>query len=124
MFYSSWRSVDAQQWSCSARGDRLPENVLLEIFDAYRQDMQLQPGYENAWNSRNGWFKLAHVCGSWRRVVLLSPSRLHLHLLFTPRRSSRASMLSRLPPFPILIDYCTASFTEREENLALTAIRH
>ncbi|KAH9180771.1 hypothetical protein EDB89DRAFT_64782 [Lactarius sanguifluus] len=104
--------------------DKLPEEVLLEIFGAYRQDMELQPRYEKVWNSRNGWFKLAHVCRSWRRVVLSSPSHLHVHLLFTPRRSSRAGVLSRLPPLPILIDYCGASWTEREENLALAAMRH
>ncbi len=33
-------------------------------------------------------------------------------------------MLSRLPPFPILIDYCTASCTEKPECLALASIRH
>ncbi|KAI9446104.1 hypothetical protein H4582DRAFT_1903493 [Lactarius indigo] len=105
-------------------GDKLPENVLLDIFDAYRQDIELRPGYEDVWNSRDGWFKLAHVCRSWRQLILLSPSRLHLHLLFTPHRSSRAIMLSRLPPLPILIDYCVASWTEKEEGFALAAIKH
>ncbi|KAH9079644.1 hypothetical protein EDB83DRAFT_1296462 [Lactarius deliciosus] len=104
--------------------DKLPEDVLLEIFGAYRQDMELQPRYEKVWNSRNGWFKLAHVCRSWRRVVLSSPFHLHVHLLFTPRRSSRAGVLSRLPPLPILIDYCAASWTGREVNPAVVAIRH
>jgi hypothetical protein len=33
-------------------------------------------------------------------------------------------MLRCLPPFPILVDYRDASWTEREENLALAAIRH
>ena len=35
-------------------------------------------------------------------------------------------MLSRLPPFPILVDYsaASASWTEKEECLVLTAIRH
>ncbi|KAH9071149.1 hypothetical protein EDB83DRAFT_2517738 [Lactarius deliciosus] len=108
------------------RGDKLPENVLLEIFDAYRQDIELQPGYKNVWNSRDGWFKLAHVCRSWRQVVLLSPSRLHLHLLFTPRRSSRAAVLNRLPRLPILIDFSaeTRTWTNKEVNLALAAIKH
>ncbi|KAH8995380.1 hypothetical protein EDB92DRAFT_1846587 [Lactarius akahatsu] len=106
------------------RGDKLPENVLLEIFDAYRKDVELQPGYKNVWNSRDGWFKLAHVCRSWRRVVLLSPSRLHLHLLFTPRRSPRAAVLNSLPPLPILIDFSaeTETWTNKEVNLALAAI--
>ncbi|KAI9446107.1 hypothetical protein H4582DRAFT_2093831 [Lactarius indigo] len=108
------------------RGDKLPENVLLEIFDAYRHDIEIQPNYKKVWNSGDGWFKLAHVCRSWRRVVLLSPSRLHLHLLFTPRRSSKATVLSRLPSLPILIDYSTGTWarTEREENLTFAAIKH
>ena len=97
----------------------LPEDVLLEVFDAYRQDMELLPRYENIWNSRDGWFKLAHVCQRWRRVVLLSPTRLHLHLLFTPRKSSRVTMLECLPTFPILVDYRAASWIEKKENLAL-----
>ncbi|KAH8995382.1 hypothetical protein EDB92DRAFT_199655 [Lactarius akahatsu] len=107
-----------------ARGDELPENVLLDIFDAYRQDIELRPAYEDVWNSRDGWFKLAHVCRSWRQVVLSSPSRLHLHLLFTPHRSSMAIMLNSLPPLPILIDYCVASWTEKDDIFALAAIRH
>jgi hypothetical protein len=103
--------------------DNLPEDVLLEIFDAYREDIELLPCYENIWNSRDGWWKLAHVCPRWRRLVLLSPTRLHVHLLFTPRRSSRVIMLKQLPPFPILVDYRTSSWTRKEEDLALAALR-
>ncbi|KAH9021134.1 hypothetical protein EDB85DRAFT_2293577 [Lactarius pseudohatsudake] len=50
--------------------DKLPEDVLLEIFDAYRQLHEHQPDYEKVWNSKDGWFKLAHVCLHWRRIVL------------------------------------------------------
>jgi hypothetical protein len=106
----------------TVHSDKLPEDVLLEIFDAYRRLYKLEFNYENVWNSRNGWFKLAHVCQSWRRVVLLSPSRLHVHLLFTPRRSSSEPMLKCLPSFPILVDYSAASWTEKEQNLALEAL--
>lgn len=103
---------------------KLPADVLLEIFDAYRQLHQLQSCYENVWNSRNGWLKLTHVCRSWRRLVHLSPFRLHAHLLFAPRRSLRVTILRRLPPFPILIDFSDASWTVKEVNIALAAIRH
>jgi hypothetical protein len=103
--------------------DNLPEDVLLEIFDAYRQDIELLPRYENFWNSIDGWWKLAHVCPRWRRLVLLSPTRLHVRLLFTPNRSSRVGMLKQLPPLPILVDYRTSHWTEREEDLALAALR-
>ena len=102
----------------------LSEDVLLEVFDAYRRNVELLTRYENIWNSRDGWFKLAHVCPRWRRLVLMSPTRLHLHLLFTPRRSSRVNMLKQLPPFPILVDYRAATtWTEQVEDLALAALR-
>ena len=104
--------------------DKLSEDVLLEMFDAYRQLFKSNPNYENIWNSRDGWFKLTHVCRSWRCLVHLSPSRLHLHLLLTPRRSSKAIMLRNLPPFPILVDYQRAKWTKREMGLALAAIGH
>ncbi|KAH9062290.1 hypothetical protein EDB87DRAFT_1830498 [Lactarius vividus] len=103
---------------------KLPEEVLLEIFDAYRQLHEHQPDYEKVWNSRDGWFKLAHVCINWRHIVLLSSSRLRVHLLFTPRRSPTNPVLRRLPPLPILVDYRTGLWTAKEERLALAAIRH
>ena len=104
--------------------DKLSEDILVEIFDAYRQLFESNPNYENIWNSRDGWFKLTHVCRSWRRLVHLSPFRLHVHLLLTPRRSSKAIMLRNLPPFPILVHYQRAKWTKREMGLALAAIGH
>ncbi|KAH9071568.1 hypothetical protein EDB83DRAFT_2673620 [Lactarius deliciosus] len=109
---------------------KLPEDVLLEIFDIYRQFYEHQPraNYEKFWNSRDGWFKLAHVCLHWRRVVLLSPSRLHVHLLFTPGRPPAEPMLRWLPRLPILVDCSVedsiAPWTEKEDKLAIDAIRH
>ncbi|KAF8257658.1 hypothetical protein EI94DRAFT_1267481 [Lactarius quietus] len=104
--------------------DKLSEDVLLEIFDAHRRLYELEPRYETVWNSRDGWFKLTHVCRSWRCLVHMSPTRLHVHLLFTPRRSSRVNMLKNLPQFPILVDYSVAGWTYREQSRALAAIRH
>ena len=98
------------------------EDVLLEIFDAYRRLFVSDPRYENIWNSRDGWFKLTHVCQNWRRLVHLSPSRLHVHLLCTPHRSSKAILLRKIPVFPILVDYRQSNWTKREVNLALAAI--
>ena len=57
--------------------NNLSKDVLLEVFDAYRRNVELLTRYENIWNSRDGWFKLAHVCPRWRRLVLMSPTRLH-----------------------------------------------
>jgi hypothetical protein len=112
---------------------KLPEDVLLEIFDAYRQLFHTYPWYdwdecrhcyENIWNSRNGWFKLTHVCRSWRRLVHSSPSRLDVHLLYTPCKSSKDTMLRHLPPLPILFDYNELSCLEEELNPELAAIMH
>jgi hypothetical protein len=103
--------------------NNLLEDVLLEIFDSYRQLHELHPDYEKVWNSRDGWFKLAHVCLHWRRLVFSSSSRLHVRLLFTPGRSFMDPVLRGLPHFPILIDYRTGSWdTEKEENIELEAI--
>ena len=33
-------------------------------------------------------------------------------------------MLKNLPPFPVLVDYRTSSWTEKVERLALAALRH
>jgi hypothetical protein len=104
----------------------LPEDVLLEIFDAFRQLHELQPNYETLWSSRDGWFKLAHVCLHWRRILLLSPSRLHLHLVLTPYRPSRGPLLRCLPRLPIWVDYTSAASwtTRNEESLALAVMGH
>ncbi|KAH9071571.1 hypothetical protein EDB83DRAFT_2364753 [Lactarius deliciosus] len=105
--------------------DKLPEDVLLEIFDIYRQFYEHQPNYEEFWHSRDGWLKLAHVCLHWRHVVLSSFSRrLHVHLLFTPRRSPTEPMLKNLPLLPISVDYRDGPWTEKEESLALVALSH
>ena len=54
----------------------------------------------------------------------LSPSRLHVHLLFTPRRSSKARLLRNLPPFPILVDYRFIRWKKGELSLLLAALEH
>jgi len=109
--------------------DKLPENVLLEISEAYRHDMELQPQYEDIWNRRHGWFKLAHVCQHWRRVVFSSPSRLDVHLLINPSRHEPSKdweyMLRCLPSLPIWVDYGAPPCQppkHREDNLALAAL--
>ena len=82
-----------------------PNEILLEIFDSFRQSLQRERRYENIWNSNKGWFKLAHVCREWRQVVLTSPSRLHVRLLVTIFRSGRSIAIRRLPPLPIIVDH-------------------
>jgi F-box-like len=103
----------------------LPEDVLLEIFDSYRQTFEREPDYEWVWNGKDGWFNLAHVCQKWRCVVLSSSSRLRVRLLFTPHRAPRAIVLTRLPSLPIVVDYgSTTPRTLREQNRAAAALRY
>ncbi|KAI0251464.1 hypothetical protein BJV78DRAFT_474326 [Lactifluus subvellereus] len=104
--------------------DKLPDEILLEIFDSYRRGFGPQHNHENAWNGKNGWFKLAHVCQNWRRIVLASPSSLHLLLIFTPRSPQRAAMLTRLPPLPVFINYGAGAQNVREENRVLSALKY
>ncbi|KAI0306197.1 hypothetical protein B0F90DRAFT_1696996 [Multifurca ochricompacta] len=105
--------------------DNLPGDVLLEIFDSYRSIIKhlFEKNHRRVWNSRHGWFKLAHVCRNWRLVVLASSSRLHLRLFFTVHRSPRAVMLTRLPPLPITVDYPSGANNHLEQNRLVNALR-
>ncbi|KAI0253892.1 hypothetical protein BJV78DRAFT_137426 [Lactifluus subvellereus] len=104
--------------------DILPEDVLLEIFDSCRQTFEQEPRYEWFWNSKNGWFKLAHVCRKWRCIVLSSSARLHVWLLFTLWRPPRAIMLTHLPPLPIVVDYSEATALELENRAGAALTRY
>jgi F-box-like len=83
----------------------LPTEVLLEIFDSYRQAFQHERLYERVWSSNMGWFKLVHVCRDWRQVVLASPARLQARILFTPHRTRKAITGNFSPLLPIAVDY-------------------
>ena len=85
----------------------LPNEVLLEIFDSFRQIFQHEHRYEKIWNINKGWFKLAHVCQEWRQVILTLPSRLCIRL---PHHSVQIWKIDcefairHLPPLPIVVD--------------------
>ena len=76
----------------------LPDNVLLEIFDFYRQNLPYT--LRATWR----WHSLVHVCQRWRLVVFGSPHRLNLQLLCTHRTPVRR-YLGIWPAFPIVINY-------------------
>jgi hypothetical protein len=69
----------------------LPEDALLEIFDFYLDETQIE-----------AWQTLVHVCQKWRNIVLGSPRRLNLRLDCTARTPVR-KMLDIWPPLPIVI---------------------
>ncbi|KAI0253460.1 hypothetical protein BJV78DRAFT_1194562 [Lactifluus subvellereus] len=106
--------------------DKLPGEILLEIFDSYRQCLELEQmsNHERAWNGRNGWFILAHVCQNWRCVVLASPSRLHIRLFFAVHTPTRAAVLRNLPPLPIVIDYSTDAWTSSMQIRMVSLLEH
>lgn len=68
-----------------------PAYALLEIFSFYVDQARADE-----------WYALAHVCQTWRYVVLGSPHRLNLHLLCTTRSPVRR-MLDIWPPLPFVI---------------------
>ena len=71
--------------------DKLPETILLAIFDFYRK---------KSFNTRLWkWHLLAHVCRRWREIVFSSPLRLNLRLLCTSRTS--IENFSIWPTFPL-----------------------
>ncbi|KAH9977079.1 hypothetical protein BGW80DRAFT_1287125 [Lactifluus volemus] len=107
-----FRRFPGNDRSPSTTIDILPEDVLLEVFESYRQGLEQRYFYydsELTWNGKHGWLKLAHVCRKWRSIVLSSSFRSSLQpkLVFSmcwDHDSNRnVSILTRLPPLPIVI---------------------
>jgi hypothetical protein len=78
--------------------EKLPDEVLLEIFDVY-----LNNGTLHGRPIVDKWHTLVHVCRRWRNVVFASPCRLDLRLLCRNDRPVRA-MLDIWPALPIDIE--------------------
>ena len=76
--------------------NKLPDEVLLEIFDFYIAYPLPPPSYEE-----DAWHTLVHVCQRWRYVVLGSPCRLDLRILCVDRRLVKS--LDIWPELPIAI---------------------
>jgi hypothetical protein len=69
----------------------IPEVALLEIFDFYMDEKQIE-----------AWHTLVHVCRKWREVVFGSPRRLDLRL-YCKARTPTMETLDIWPPLPIVI---------------------
>ncbi|KAN0130492.1 hypothetical protein V8E53_011692 [Lactarius tabidus] len=97
--------------------DMLPENVLLEIFDFYRNNSD----NTRLWN----WHLLVHVCRRWRQIVFSSPVRLNLRILCTSRISVEES-LSIWPTLPIDIEYSYSwgEIGPRGHDNVIAALKH
>jgi hypothetical protein len=77
--------------------DMLPDDVLLEIFDFYREGI-----IDTRWIYPWRWKILIQVCRRWRCVIFGSPRRLKLQIVCTNTTPTRTS-LAIWPPFPIHI---------------------
>jgi hypothetical protein len=75
--------------------DVLPDDVLLEVFDAHRIR---QSGISDCRRWR--WDRLVHVCRRWRQIIFASPLRLCIHLRCTNGILVK-NFLGCWPAFPI-----------------------
>jgi len=104
----------------------LPDNVLLEVFHFYRVDPPSSwPGFTSLgritflWK----WQPLTQVCRRWRCIVLGSPRRLDLRVVFTGKASTRP-LLDIWPTFPIAI-FCLQLVDKKGvENIIAALERH
>jgi hypothetical protein len=94
--------------------DMLPDNVLLEIFNFYRNN---HPRNSQWWNL------LVQVCQSWRQVIFESPHRLDLQIHCTYGTPVK-KYLGLWPAFPIAIDYYRQKLISPVEEDALAALEH
>ena len=85
--------------------DRLPDDVLLEMFHFY----------VDIFRSVEAWQRLVHVCRRWRSVIFGSPRRLKLQLFCTANTRTR-DKLDIWPALPLVIQdfHCR---TRRIDNI-------
>ena len=81
--------------------NQLPDEVLLDIFDYYRQGID---PYDYEWTQNHAWINLAHVCRTWRAVMYASYSRLDLGVCVGPKRPEHIKAILS-GPLPIFVDY-------------------
>ena len=79
----------------------LLDEVLLEIFDSYRQSIN---PHHHHWRRNYVWLNLAHVCRRWRAVMFASSSRLDLNVVLGPEKPGHIKTILS-GHLPILIDY-------------------
>ncbi|KAH9977080.1 hypothetical protein BGW80DRAFT_1287127 [Lactifluus volemus] len=110
--------------------DILPEDILLEVFDSYRQFFDsgrngVFSKSEVTWNGKHGWLKLAHVCRKWRSIVISSPFHLQANLLISLSWCSdqKLTLLTRLPPLPIVIYSPIPLEKRKKQQRAVAALR-
>jgi hypothetical protein len=113
--------------------NRLPDEVLLEIIDSYRQNLKIfhryrlkNDQYGDQWRKKYAWFNLAHVCRRWRSVVFASSSRLDLNIVVGPEKPSHIKTILS-GHLPILIDYLCLDLPDNTDSALWcmrAALRH
>jgi len=90
----SWCAPTAADRATSAQVtiDVLLDDLLLEIFDLYREESTRRYPVKATWE----WTTLAHVCRRWRAIIFASPRRLHLRVTCDPRTPVKTSVLGYL----------------------------
>ncbi|KAH8986778.1 hypothetical protein EDB86DRAFT_2223078 [Lactarius hatsudake] len=86
----------------------LNNDILLGIFSHYRPDDKSNRKHQL------GWFKLAHVCRRWRRLIHESAFHLGAHILCMVS-APMVNMLPLLPPLPLVIDFQSLFISSRDE---------
>ena len=89
--------------------DKLPDNVLLEVFEYYVNDI--------FW--KDVWRTLVQVCRRWRRIVFGSPRLLNLRLVCTAKTPVE-KMLNIWPDLPIAISVCYIDEASGVDNVIAT----
>ena len=108
----------------------LNDDVLLNIFHLYRLHLRDEGDGEGIfidrrWDRQRWWYKLAHVSGQWRYIILASASQLNHHLLCTYGVPVQ-DMLANSPPLPLTIYYIDRNrrMTVEDEEGVLLALSH
>ena len=111
--------------------DVLDDDSLLHVFFVYRPFLLGEDQDDNArllggranWVRGRWWYKLAHVCQRWRKVILGSASYLDLSLVCTDG-TPVADMLAHSPPLPFFVDYFgTVHITRNDEEGIILALK-
>src|SRR6266404_3679584 len=100
----------------------LPGDVLLGIFDFCRMDEISTSSHIMEGGLPWKWHRLAHVCRTWREIILASSRYLNLELLCTHRTPVRTT-LGYLLALPIII-YFPGWFTKSDEGNFIAVLRH
>ncbi|KAI0258975.1 hypothetical protein BC834DRAFT_668564 [Gloeopeniophorella convolvens] len=93
---------------------RLPDEVLLEVFDCYRLVVPREPRHIYSY-MHWPWQTLAHVCRRWRRLVVASPRRLELRLLLT-YHSPVVDILEYSRSLPLILTYDDCRFYDFDNS--------